>query len=474
MGENRRKKIAVLGCNMMHREYGREMLKGIINSADRKDYDLYIFKTQFNSNNATLNNAGEMALFDVANLKSFDGIIFFGSVIYDEDVRSYLIDKILHSGVPCVSVDDKIEGMTFVGGENVNSMFELTSHLIKVHDCKSFVFLAGAPDNIDSNERKLGFQLALEDNGLSFEECTTFYYGDFLKHYGVRIGEKLVSKPLPDAVVCASDWIAQGVLLVFQQHGIRVPEDVIITGFDYDFDGRNSVPRITSINRDVYSAGKKVLETMADIIDGKEVDEVRSECYPVYLESCGCHNDIDNNINDLRKIYSFDRNMTVDIGIASMEMIADLSEQKNLVSFKSHLQNHVKMLGAYSFYFCMPEELVASLESGFEGYEFSSDIPDKMVSVLSYENEDFVDLPAFSSADMVPHVIEREGSSHVYEFFPLHIKNYFTGYVVIDRCTFTENELMSDIYMREINTALDLLIKHNRLTRALYKFEELP
>ena len=472
MGINRRKKIAVLGCNMMHREYGRNMLKGMISCADENDYDLYIFKPQFNSNRAVLNTKGEMALFDVANLKAFDGIAFFGSVIYDEEVRRTLIDRILESGVPTVSVDDTIPGMHFVGGENVNSMFELVSHIIKVHGAKTFAFVAGEPDNVDSKERMLGFQLALEDNGLSYDECTDFYYGDFLKHHGVRTGEKIASKPLPDAVICANDWIAQGVLLSFQNHGIRVPEDVILTGFDYDIDGRNSVPRITSVNRNVEKTGRLVINTLNEIMYGRDPGEVRTECTPVFMESCGCSCSVDNDITVLRKTYSYERNMTVDLSIASMEMMSDLSEQKNLISFITHLKNHVKMLGCRGFYFCMPEDLIASLESGFDGYTFSSELPERMVPVLAYENEDFIDLPSFLTENMIPKVYEQEGLSHVFEFYPLHIKDYFTGYIIVDRCSFTENEIMSDVYMKEINTALDLLIKHNRLTRALYRLND--
>jgi DNA-binding LacI/PurR family transcriptional regulator len=64
------------------------------------------------------------------------------------------------------------------------------------------------------------------------------------------MAELLRRRPVPDAVFCFTDELALGALRTLADHGLRVPEDVALVGFDDIEDGRYSVPTLTTVSPD--------------------------------------------------------------------------------------------------------------------------------------------------------------------------------------------------------------------------------
>ena len=74
---------------------------------------------------------------------------------------------------------------------------------------------------------------------------------------GFEIVDKLFEEPLPQAVVCASDMIAIGVIKALNARGVSVPKDILVTGFDDIFSASFFMPSITSYRQDIGQMAKK-------------------------------------------------------------------------------------------------------------------------------------------------------------------------------------------------------------------------
>ena len=90
-----------------------------------------------------------------------------------------------------------------------------------------------------------------------------------------------------DAVFAASDLIAIGALRALAEHGLRVPEDVSVAGFDDIPAARFTTPALTTVAQDTSSAGAMLVETLMALIDGGPAASRMLPARLVLRQSCG-------------------------------------------------------------------------------------------------------------------------------------------------------------------------------------------
>jgi len=132
------------------------------------------------------------------------------------------------------------------------------------------VYVAGPGDSPDEADRHRGFDQAVAAATAAATRQghgpvrVRVERGDFSREGGRRAGEALVasSDPLPQAVVCANDQSALGVLDAFVAHGVDVPGRVAVTGFDGIEAGRFSTPRLTTVRQPMNDLGRVAVRTI--------------------------------------------------------------------------------------------------------------------------------------------------------------------------------------------------------------------
>lgn len=147
-----------------------------------------------------------------------------------EGRRIVLLDRYLPEvNLPCVMTD-------------VNrGMYELTQHLLMAGRRRLAVLSWGEAAGVAERERMAGFRRALQDQGLPVEPVlhgVTGYAGKEEQSVRRVIGAWLSScgRPLPfDALVCFADTIAFHAYMALREAGVRVPQDIALTGFDDNF-----------------------------------------------------------------------------------------------------------------------------------------------------------------------------------------------------------------------------------------------
>jgi LacI family transcriptional regulator len=114
---------------------------------------------------------------------------------------------------------------------NYEPMYELIQSVIE-RGYRSFGFVGGPEETADNKERYQAFRDALEANHIQFAQ-KSYFAGNYREKSGYNAAKILMlSRELPDCLVCANDNMAIGAMKAFRDNGIRVPEDIAVTGFD--------------------------------------------------------------------------------------------------------------------------------------------------------------------------------------------------------------------------------------------------
>jgi LacI family transcriptional regulator len=135
--------------------------------------------------------------------------------------------------IPFVLIDRYIEDIEadHVVTNNEQAAFELTSHLVE-NGSRRIAFFT-EPVCSSNEDRLRGYRKVLIDNGLDFDRELIFISDQRAKKAGTDLAHRLLEKQIPcDAIFCANDWVAYGAMEYLIEHGVRIPEDIAVTGFD--------------------------------------------------------------------------------------------------------------------------------------------------------------------------------------------------------------------------------------------------
>ncbi len=169
--------------------------------------------------------------------------------------------------VPIVQMDRRISGEAtdWVGVDDTNGMALVIEHLAGT-GAKTAIFVGADPSSSSSARLRLaGFADAAARVGL-----TTLppRLRDFTTRWGVAAAADIVGlSELPDAVVCANDLIALGLLRQFARAGLRVPRDVLVTGFDDIAVAELSTPSLTTIRQPYDAVAREALRLLTNRVE---------------------------------------------------------------------------------------------------------------------------------------------------------------------------------------------------------------
>lgn len=480
--KNHRARIAVVLAGM-HAEYACETLRGIREGALKNNIDIYVFNANIETDETVKHTIGEYNVYSVANFEAFDGIILFANLIQGQSVLNNLLARIKKSNVPTVCVDYCDKDFYHVGIENYSAMKSVVSHLIEVHGLTKIDYLSGQEFNTDSQERLKAYCDALKEHGLPVEEKRIFK-GAFTNVFGQEATRRILEsgEELPQAIVCATDWMALGARTVLMEYGIKIPEQIVLTGFDNLFDARNAVPSITTVDRDMRNVGMAVVDRIAKLYRGEEIPKREYfPSVPIFAESCGCCCHSTNDLITLREKYlDFKENFEKKLGSGNT-IIEELNDCQSFSELLKKLKTFVNEFESRAFYLCLDKNFKEDLEvtdadSGdreFHDNLLTEGIPEKMSVALAYENGKYVYYKDFDSKDMLPAIQNESDTPHAYIFLPLHFRDNFMGYIVLDGSEFAFTSAVFNSWMLNLSISFESLRKQAHLKSMLQKLDRI-
>jgi LacI family transcriptional regulator len=151
--------------------------------------------------------------------------------------------------------------------DNYPAMCELVQALVD-RGFRKFGFLGGLSHTLDNQERFAGFADTLQKNGILFDQ-KNYYHGNYREKSGYQAGKLMVlGNDLPEVLVCANDNMAIGAIKALEERGVKVPEQVSITGFD-DSDTA-ALAGLTTISIPRYESGYLAAKELLEMIHGSE------------------------------------------------------------------------------------------------------------------------------------------------------------------------------------------------------------
>lgn len=447
-----------------HIDFQSEIMRGIISQAFKSNCDVAVIAPLYNFSYSSVHKDAERAIFSLILSSRIDGFIYDRNSFCGDEIREYIEQLLRRSGKPVMLLDYADHKSFETTSVDDRSAFEeITDHLIDVHGCKKVYCLTGPQKTYNAEERLEGYKDSMKKHGLFFDR-TYIEYGDFWHEAADNYAKKIISGELdrPEAVVCGNDVMAIRLTNALTAAGIRVPEDIAITGYDASEEGYRAVPSITSYSRPNFQLGAEAVRRLYRIITGKICRKVPNENGMLRLgRSCGCHDDphLRHNATRMNTI-----NSRFETYLLYGDMLFDITNSSDIKTFADKLDNHTYYLYQMSHLnVCLTKKYIDSMFMPASANTELDFVPGDDMQTVYSKSSVFREYPQnvdFSSNDILPYSASERPYPTAYYISPLHYNNNFFGYTAVSfgkkPCAY------SSLFMQWINY-VNVALEHVRL-----------
>lgn len=429
-----RKRIAVL-VSQVDETTQRRFLIEFIRQAYAYDYDVCIFSAYQKYQDTVLRDIGDSNIFKLVNYRHFDAVLVLSDTILTPGVAVSL-QKTIHDSFdgPVLIVDQNSPYFDTVRIDHYSPMRKIVDHLIEVHGYKDIAFLGGKEGHPHSVQRYNAYMDSMRWHNLEVKD-EWVYHGNYWYDSGENFAELLLknSGKMPRAIVCANDFMAIGLAAKFTESGIRVPDDVAVTGYDSVEQGKHSPKPLTSSDIPADELGTYSMRWLHAKLTGQEIGPFDPEG-PIFIgSSCGCKQEMEMVPKALRsrwRTQQSSKSMFSDFN----HLVEDLFEQRDLKNFLRIISEYAYQIRPFNrFDICLNEGFMSP--ASFIGEEaIRSGYAENMHRVLSCGKEtgiiDFYSF--FSSKQMLPELDDNRDYPTTFIFNPLYFDDRCFGYTVLN------------------------------------------
>ncbi len=158
--------------------------------------------------------------------------------------------------------------------DDVQSAYQVTQHLLKLGH-RRIAFLAGPPATPWTQERFEGYRRALREAGMDVDDKLVFQSGRTIED-GVKAATQMLNESCDaTAVQAINDLVAAGCANTFLNQGLRIPEDISVTGFGNTLLSEHFRVPLTTTRQPKYRLGVAAVEAMQQLLRGQTPESRR-------------------------------------------------------------------------------------------------------------------------------------------------------------------------------------------------------
>ncbi|MCR5001609.1 MAG: GGDEF domain-containing protein [Lachnospiraceae bacterium] len=432
-----KKKIALFtsgqGFDISHK-----IAEGLKEGFTRGYADIYMFLTYAIMVDPPDKMKAGLNVMNLADLNDYDGAVIVCNCLDFPGLTDDLMKQCTDAGIPYITTGRRVDDTYYVNIDNYSAMKSMCDHLIEMHGVKRLLYIAGTEDNEDSNIRLEAVRESAGSHGLKFDTESNVFFSDWEPYNANCYLNDIITSggELADAILCANDVLAMNVCNTLTGKGIRVPEDVKVTGFDNDFLARIYEPSICSVDQNFKQAGIECARAFEEIFaGGRSRRDIYVSSFFNPSESCGCVQKDEiyhvirkmgkNRYIDLYNDTMFDRELKyIETIIMNSPTYADMEADFR----KNYAQEH-DFAGDF-MYLCldpMYEKNIYNPERKLktEGYSRIMRVVYGMV-----DGEVMQETEEIESRKLVP-TVYKDDNTHVYIITNLYDNNENYGYIVL-------------------------------------------
>lgn len=192
-----------------------------------------------------------------------------------------LVHECVEAQLPTVMVapDEAVAQVHVVRCDNRAAGVAVAHHLAKLGH-RRVAFAGGPEHSVDTRQRLIGLRDGLEERGLRLDPKRVSFCSSYESDAGCQFANEILKSPLDfTALVTGNDAIALGFMRIAQQHGIKIPEQISVAGFDNIPEGALLWPGLTTVAQPTREMGRAACQKLFEAI--KEPVEQQVFVYPV-------------------------------------------------------------------------------------------------------------------------------------------------------------------------------------------------
>lgn len=365
------------------------------------------------------------SVFELINYDVTDAVIIFDEKVKNKEWVRRVIKNSKNKNIPVIIIGDYYEDCKNIRFDYEKGFEQVVRHIVEEHNCRRLHFMAGIENDVFSDARLNVFKKVLEENKIPFSGDMVSY-GEYWSTPTEIAMEKLIAAgDIPEAVICANDSMAITVCTVLKSHGYRVPDDVIVSGFDGIKMINFSNPRITSAGCDYADIADGCVKLVSAAFEGVETEKT-TLVFPrlIPFESCGCCSagrfDITSHLSDVNdRFYRFQVENK-----SYMEIAEHIQSCSDIESASLQIRNEI----VYDMCCILNSECVDESVNPLtvrEGEAFS----DEMFIFFDSDNHYEFKPKKFMKKDIIPSVEDRVYQNWPLIFVALNYLNISLGYL---------------------------------------------
>ncbi len=399
---------------------------------------------------------GETAIYDLVNPDMFDGLIVYPGTFQCPEYQNRFLEKIKSEyRKPVYCLERPKFGFPTVAFKEEEGIAMLVEHLIKTHGAKRIEYVSNEKDDQGySGELEQYFREAMAAGGLAVDDKSIHYCRRDVGMEDQLVTEMLSQEGgLPEAIICGNTESVSGLICAFEDHGIRIPRDIMICGYNLDYDEMLRGTTCTTVFRDPTTMATNAARKLVNAILGEERYPLKTnehDCVLVPKSTCGCEFYALGDYSRIRMETLLVKDRRFDSPLNFME--EEIAGAEDFETWLWKLDYYERYLGkdCKAFYLCLNERALHQTEA-MKGFSDNILLALNHSDVRKVSREDF-----FPRKTLLPALDEPSETPRVFYFSALHFMDRVFGYVSVcygDRaCGITTS---FDRWMRSLETSLE-------------------
>ena len=463
-----RKKVAVFSANI-YEPMTHAIQEGIIKAARELDVKLIFFASFSDSFSSEIYeqyatyDEGDVVVFELPDLDDFDGIVRV-DLTYGPFTLKHLDERLANTKLPIVNVGGFDDRYPSIVNDEISSFSNIVDHLITVHGCKDIYHLAGLKERAFTQPRINAYRAALEAHGIEFDPDKVFYgtlwhdCGDAALDYILEDCKKH-GKKYPDAIVCANDYSAVGLVDACHSRGIDIPADFLITGYDGLEEALQGYPSLTTGAQPFYKSGYEGVYALKSVWDtGKPLEHKLILGELLCNQSCGCKPMNTYNIDDIRGIYTRRLDRVSDLAQSTTNLILSVSSAKTMEDCFKEITKSASINSGFT-------DLLLCLAPHWENQRVIppnfSKVDEDMTVVAGFIGDKPVKRETFRKKALLPPALLDDPNP--YYIFAIHHLQYYMGYLIAT----PQNHAHESMFMKSWIVNLGSMLENWRIRQQL-------